>query len=190
MEENQETKIEEVKALYVKVLEKFPSLLFKEPRIDYDSSGGRYAAMSILDERGRKDPVVLVGRIFFSLEDSEKEAIFAHELGHYCTMRNYSVERLKRTSMWTYRSSFYEASHALANKRFSHEIKRLQKWTNMREIDADNKAAEAGYGKEVLQALKKTCEESWENCSMIGQNSLLARISNLEKKLKQEPLIE
>jgi len=71
------------------------------------------------------------------------------------------------------------------NKKELHKLKRLQRRQTLREIYADNKAAEEGYGPDLLKFLSDSSQDTQKFSSQ--EQDLIerykARIENLEKRL-------
>lgn len=183
---------EKFEKIFSGVVKSFSEIKEGEIKFEYDSSLNSYAYTSFFDYSSnpkRSNPRVIAGRIFSNLGDWEKEAILAHELGHYCRMKSYSAKRLERVAEWFHKACFYTIDHT----RYSilrHKIERLQKWSNLNETYADNLALKAGYGNQILQALKETYKRHYERLSMIGKKCAEARIKHLEEILgnKREDL--
>lgn len=190
---------DEVRKSYFKVLEKFPSI--KEEEIGIESAGSLFRPFFVLGLRmnTEKWPVsnkrpkasLVVGLQFYLLTDEEKGAAIAHELGHYIhyVKKSYNVKRVERMISWNKSLKMY-ASKSLKemldlNEREKYRFERLQKWYIMKELDADNKAINAGYGKSMFYTLKNFTEREYEHICPVYQKEMTMRIKNLEGKISQ-----
>lgn len=164
MEENPKDYECEARKLYFKVLEKFPSISKEDGKISIDQKT-LFAHISVeYDEHSYKPKLrfnLIIDNLLFTLPEDWREAIIAHELGHYCQItKNFNARRFKRQVRWAECSDFYYNHRDITdvlkflNKKHVHREKRVQKWFIMREIYADNKALEAGYGYGILSLLK------------------------------------
>lgn len=121
---------------------------------------------------------IIVGPNF--LEESiytheEKKAAMAHELlGHYKRDK-----RRKTREIVSNCSSLKLQLGGIMKKR--HNINRLKKWSLLDEIYADNAAADAGHGKNILSFLRKM--EDNEKLLPRGKEEIAIRIASLEERL-------
>lgn len=178
--------LEELEKTCSNIVKNFSEIKEEELKLEYDPFANGQAFISFLDDNSKQkrySPIIVIGQDLLRLDDTSKEAVIAHEIGHYCRMKNYSAKRLERISGWLYLASSYNETHADIDY-FKHKINRIQKWADMNEINADSKAFDAGYGKQVLHALKQTLDTYDESLSMIGKKNIIARIKNIEEKLK------
>lgn len=201
MEKNSEKGLEKtgIGKTYIEVLEKFPEIRKEEIGIEEANSLLRPFFVLGLHMNIEKWPVsdkrpkanLIVGLQFYLLADKEKEAAIAHELGHYVhnVKKSYNAKRAERMRGWNKSLKMY-ASKSLKemldlDEREKHKFERLEKWYIMKEIDADNKAANAGYGKPMLLTLKKLSKNKYEHISPVYQKEMTMRINNLEDKIRQ-----
>ncbi|MBM3199562.1 hypothetical protein FJZ53_01405 [Candidatus Woesearchaeota archaeon] len=125
------------------------------------------------------------GQGFGCLSSEELEGVVAHELGHYAHMaKGNSTDSIMRQYRWTHMSDVC-CNRRLMNriltrldKSYKRRVYRLNKWYLLSEIDADNRAAGAGYGKGLLSALKSFLYKCTAN-----KEDTLIRIRSLEEKL-------
>lgn len=188
-----------IRKLYFKVLEKFPSIKEEEIRIKNASSLFRLFFVLGLRMNTEKWPLsdkrpkasLVVGLQFYLLTDEEKEAAIAHELGHYThhVKKVYNINRIRKFQEWNKNLKMY-ASKSLKemldlDKKEKHMFERLEKWYIMKELDADNKSINAGYGKSMLLTLKNLSKSEYEHIEPVYQKEITIRIKNLEDKLRQ-----
>ncbi|MBM3199554.1 hypothetical protein FJZ53_01365 [Candidatus Woesearchaeota archaeon] len=156
-----------------------------------------------------KKPVLITSRLFLDFNNPERFSIIAHELGHYDFFCNApSLECLKRRMLWGlvhyymdsgYFGSLYSdylvslSAEGMNTKildylsKYVHNDKRkerIKRWNLLKEVYADNKAIDSGYGKALLDVLNNLHEKFG---SRISENDVLSeRIKNLEEKLKTD----
>jgi hypothetical protein len=140
-----------------------------------------------LDKYGdwKVDFILAASRPFFDMSESLKKGTIAHELGHYVEVaRRPNLNNIMRKIKWIGESKYYTQHKfeigfcKLFDKKVRHKDHRIRQWYLLSEMYADNKAFEAGYGKELLGALKYLVGK--------GANKKYAgiRIKNLEEKLR------
>lgn len=189
---------ERFKKMYSKVVKKFPNIKNDEITLCFDPFVS-YAEISLFDNirifhenEYVFDPKLSIGLSFFSkFNDKEREAVIAHELGHYDYRTRYrDLNRMKKVTKWVMDVNDYNMDVlkvkiiSLFNKKKKHRIERLQGWYIMYELYADKKAAEAGYGKQMLAVLKKILPE-YHRLPPIFQKEITARINHLERMLEK-----
>ena len=189
------------KDLYKKVVKLIPGVEEKELRIKYSKHPKLdYAGLFLMDEWLYtkfkiivKRPKIGIDQKFMDLENSEQEAIIAHELGHYKRERRYNTKELK-----TLLTRLNKMHGLFDDRKISpHNGARLIQWYVLHEIYADNVAIDAGYGQPLLSFLKKMYQvyETLPDFLKYDQKflskriefnkkSLVIRIKNLEDKLK------
>lgn len=190
----------EMEKIYPKVLEKFPEIRKEEIGTEDASSLFRLFFVLGLRMNTEKWPVsdkrpkasLVIGLQFYLLTDEEKEAAIAHELGHYIhhVKKSYNAKRVERMLGWNKSLKMYSFKSLKEmldlNEGEKHRFERLQKWYIMKELDADNKAINAGYGRSMLLTLKNLSESEYEHIGPVYQKEITARIKNLEEKLSEE----
>lgn len=145
-----------------------------------------------------KKPTIITNNGFLDFDNAEKLSIIAHELGHYDFYCNApSLGCVKRRVLWN--SIYYTDrdyfDYLLANgadikildylSKYIHNDKRkarIKKWNLLKELYADNKAIESGYGKRLLDVLNKLYERF--GLRITDKDVVLKRIKNLEEKLR------
>lgn len=197
-----------VRKLYSKVVKRFLNINRDDIKVeylpDYDYVGISvldYYKLIIMDELVKK-PTLKAGPDFLRFSEEEKEATIAHELGHYEHDIKGMPEGIKRRTLWAVTIRLYhqiddpstldtlaglthiktESAKRILNF-FNKESRfaRLQKWNQMCDLDADNKAIDAGYGKGLLSALRKIYDKEYPR--IVRPDYLLERIKNLEEKV-------
>lgn len=147
-----------------------------------------------------KDPSITTDKNFLKFNKGERLSIIAHELGHYDFYCNApSSECLRRRMLWNithymdrdYLDSLLEGGADIKVleylTRYKYDDKRtarLKKWNLMKELHADNKAIDSGYGKELLSMLKKA-HKKWRS-RLADENVIIKRIKNLEYKMEMK----
>ena len=96
----------------------------------------------------------------------------AHEIGHYIHNKKFNDEKLRKIVNRI----------RLIKKGRSNE--RINKWSTLTEIYADNQAAKVGYGEPLLSFLKNLYKKDYAYFTEHGKKELSARIENLEEILK------
>jgi len=137
-------------------------------------------------------PEIIVGLLFFDLPILEQKALLAHELGHFKhSLKGLNRPRTSKRNNWIL--NYQALSHAeFANKDLepienrSHYIKRICQLAQLREIYADNQSIEAGYGKPLLDCLRKSTHKYHDLFSVMEIETNQKRIENLEQKLGEE----
>lgn len=174
-----------LKKVYQEVLKRFPDIKEEELELNYIKELDDYIVFSPF--KGvflvRYHPTLIVGKLFLELDDKEKEAVMAHEMGHYLRIRNYSMKRIVRV-MNRYESVSSYTEEKIRDEQFKHKVERLQKFFFMFEKYSDSKAIEAGYGVHVLSALKKVYTKHYETFPVMTKINIYQRIKNLEEKLE------
>lgn len=146
------------------------------------------------------DPRITTDKKFLKFDKGERLSIIAHELGHYDFYCNApSPGCLRRRVLWDlthYMDRDYFDSLLVGGAdikvleylaRYMHDDKRrarIKKWNLMKELYADNKAIDSGYGKELLSMLKKA-HKKWGS-RLADKNIIIKRIKNLESKLEMK----
>lgn len=178
-----------LKRLYTEVVKDFPKIREKDISTDFNISvkvAGLIYRLD-LDEYGdwKVDFILAASRPFFDMSESLKKGTIAHELGHYVEVaRRPNLNNIMRKRKWIGESKYYTQHkfkigfYKLFNKKEKHKDHRIKQWYLLSEMYADNQAFEAGYGKELLGALKYLISK--------GANKKYAgiRIKNLEEKLR------
>ena len=107
--------------------------------------------------------------------------------------KNYSHAKIRRLLKWNERvyvtlGTKDEVIFGLMKKdaKIRHKTKRLCEWSILSENYAENEALKAGYGPQRLSRLIRVLQENIYNMSSLSRNAILARIDNLEKKLKEQ----
>lgn len=194
--------------IYSKVVNLIPDIDEKEIRVRYVYNPSKYAEISI-ENVGMFwymneliiAPLIQTGVLFFQQDAKTQEALMLHELGHYPHWKkNMNLNRIRRIIGWCIKLNLYYAEEdplnipdhiaKTLNKKYP-SIERLKKWNIMWEVQADSKVAEAGYGNEMLEFLKKAQQRALNNKSdseflEFAKQELDARIKNLEKILENE----
>ncbi|MBM3199559.1 hypothetical protein FJZ53_01390 [Candidatus Woesearchaeota archaeon] len=191
IEENQKA----CENVYKEALKLFPYIKEDEMRIDYSIAYQGAADFSISCKKsdmkeGRFDPSIRLGNQFLMLTPNKKRTVMIHEIGHYIhkLKKHPSIERAKRLSRFTNEANFYNShpyiSSALRflSSKEKHKMGRLQKWFIMKEVYADNKTFEAGYGEHMLELLYMM-EPGYAGLPKVFRKEIAARINNLETKL-------
>ena len=183
------------------LFKKFPAIKNGEVKLEY-ASNANIAGFSMFDNyelfchnRIVKHPVLAINSSFYKLNKDEAEPVIAHELGHHYFFQNISPAKLRRRALWNmvykYNSKFLQClddvtdpasiKYLLKYRQDEKRMARLEKWDLLKEIYADNKAAESGNGNDLLKFLKKYHEK---NNPTTDNEMLHARIKNLEEKLR------
>ncbi|MBM3199560.1 hypothetical protein FJZ53_01395 [Candidatus Woesearchaeota archaeon] len=188
-----------IEKAYATALQKFPNIKKEEISLNvvFDSLGKDFILGIVVNSPSESIKYgvkarILAGLQFFLFKDREMEAGIAHELGHYeHAMKSYNDNRILRMKRFFEQTAKYAMPNLstsiklLFNKKHKHRWKRLQKWYIMKEMYADNKAFEAGYGAYVLADLKVLMPflYSQKGTSELTFKETEARIKNLEEKL-------
>jgi len=189
---------DEARRSYLKVLEKFPNI--KKGEIGTESASSLFRPFSVLGLRmntekwpasdKRPKANLVVGLQFYLLTDEEREAAIAHELGHYThhVKKVYNINRIRKSQEWNKNLKMYASKSPKEmldlSEREKHRFERLEKWYIMKELGADNKALNAGYGRSMLLTLKNLSENEYEHIGPVYQKEITMRIKNLEEKLE------
>lgn len=191
--------LDKAKDRYRSVLKRFPEIKEDEISIGY-ASHIPYACLGFYKDMAKEDTVakfvVLVGPFFFVLfDDEEKEAVIAHELGHYVYKKKHGLSEVERLSdEFEQLESYYKRKNSEEKVviTYSDEEKRrieeLQDRHNNYEVYADNEAVKRGYGKQKLSALKKIAERHYEHLSQMSKEAVKVRIERLKSELGKERL--
>lgn len=181
MQKRQMEKTKHIYKVYSKVLKKFKSIELGELKMLYLQDLDKYAELSA----GEYGSFIVIGRKFFSLGKREMGAVIAHELGHYKKIRHYSHDRFIITNLRDEELVSYAKQGKNLPETYNHRFERLKKWCLLHEIDADNKAAKAGYGKPILNILISFAK-AYEHKELhhILKEQIDDRIKNLEEKLR------
>ncbi|MDP2908871.1 MAG: hypothetical protein Q8N77_03620 [Nanoarchaeota archaeon] len=179
---------------YFKVIGKFPEIKKYEIRLGYDPSVA-YVRQTFYedDESGAVVlwPLLVTGPDFFGLGEAEKEAIIAHELGHYIRGKRYGQKKLEKLSCLFeqlelyYKKDSEKAVVSISDKE-KRKMERIQKCYNLHEVYADNEAIARGYGKQILSALGKITKEHYGRLTKACKEGVKARMQNLESRLGVE----
>ncbi len=173
----------ELKRIYQEVLKSFPDVKEEELKLNYIPDLNDYIIFSPFEGSTESyRPTLVIGRLLSELNNKEKEAVMAHEIGHYLRTKNYSMKRIVRAMNRYEKIQFYTEEN-ITNEQFKHNVERLQKFFFMFENYADSKAIEAGYGEHVLSALKKTYNNHNKSFPAMSKRNICQRIKNLEEKI-------
>ena len=163
-----------IEKIFRKVAKSFPELKEDDITIIYLSGLPALAGYSSLNRSGtKKEPRVKIGEIFFDYTKEEQEGIMAHEIGHHETMKNKTIQRIKRHNRWNAIHKY----HLIHSSR-PHWRQRLKQRFILIEMAADNKAAETKYGKNLLQYYKN-------HISPLSPSHQIV-LKNLEEKLREK----
>ena len=177
--------------LYIKVIKDFPEVKESEIELNYNPFSG-LASFSLIDHLRYRSlgeivfkPTLQIGLNFFKFKDEDKEAIIAHELGHYISNKKLSNKRID--SRMRHNQELWNLEYALNNNLPSpfneHKTKRLKQFKIARENKANKEAAKAGYGKTLLKLHIDSLSYATTD---FEREQLKAYISSLEKILKEE----
>lgn len=181
----------ELKEMYLKVVKKFPQIKESEITIKYPTNV--IAGITLVQGKNGFHGRLDASKFFFDdyqlgFTDEEREAVIAHELGHYdYYKKNFNSRRINRIVKWNNKSHLYDEFPTffymvgLFSKRTRRNIKRLEKWYMMTEMYADSKAAEAGYDRQISSALEKL---SYHIDDFTEWKRVKIRIKELEKILE------
>jgi len=182
---------ESAKDRYRSVLKRFPEINEDEIEIGYDFSTP-YACIGCYNDTSKGDTVlkfiVLVGPFFFELfDDGEKEAVIAHELGHYIYKKNHDSSKTERLlDEFEQLESYYKRKNSeekiiiTYSDKEKRRIKEIQDLYNTYEIYADNEAVKRGYGKQKLSALEKIVKKHYDYLDQMSKEAVKARIERLK----------
>lgn len=147
-------------AIYKEVVSKIPDVEEKELRLEL-SDITKYAALCMIDlEEDKKglfvrDPKIYIGPKFFELSEDKKRAAIGHEIGHYKHERGCTDEEIKQ----------HTADKRALIRHFNRikslpaeEIEKLMQKAILNETQADNCAAELGYGEPMLEYVIDLCK--------------------------------
>ena len=146
--------IDNIKRTYFKVCKKFPLIKKGEVKLRFNPEV-KLAGLWI--EEVLTNPLLDFGILLFKRSDEEKEAIIAHELGHYiCITEHYKTPKMiERMLRWMNILNNHEFKTFWGGYSVeSPKIRRIKDWTLIHEIYADNQAVKAGYGEKLLATLK------------------------------------
>lgn len=188
----------ELEKIYLRTLENFPEIRKEEIKIKYSRFEG-YSYMLMVDpykfmykNEVVVDPMIIIGDKFLESDEQEKEAMLAHELGHYCRYKigRQSINKIRQNGnrnilVKKYNYSFTQIVINL-NPKIRHRVKRLQKWKMLQELYADKRAAEAGYGKGIVKLLEKHYSQYYKMLQPTGREEIEIRIRNLKKLLGEK----
>lgn len=173
------------KKLYKKVLEDF-SIDYKDIKLrrfnrDFATAGLAYGEYTTFFGRTKLYVALCTTRLFYGLSDEEKKGVFAHELGHGKRILRFKnhPEKIKKLVKWNRKMEPYLAHYIQPKKKDA----RLIKWHMMKEMYADNLAAEAGYGPQFLMHLRDVHKRY--DYTPVSNTEMEARIENLEKKIRK-----
>jgi len=203
--EEEKKSLEDLRRVYDKVVQSFPQVK-KDDMVLLFSQDIPHAGFTHWTGVGYNQlkfyPAILSGKNFAKLSEEMKEGCIAHELGHYCDafklinklsgkdfykdLNHPVIQRMIRQKRITKKAYLYAGYSPLISvlkvfsKKIRHTDKRLKQWYLVSEQYADNKAFEAGYGKQVIEVLKYFKPFA----SPSSKTYLTARIKNLEEKLR------
>lgn len=176
----------EVEKTYAKVLKRFSDINETEVRVVYMPFLEEYAVLSPFDYRYQLgcyaySHVLNIGELFFVFSDEEKEAVIAHELGHYRRTKNQNLNKIIREISWNNEIGTYVKNGNINENK--HRIERLQKWSFLSESYADNEAIKEGYQEELFSALKTAYKKDKGKMPIIAERVLKSRMDNLKRIL-------
>jgi len=193
---------ESAKKSYLKVVDRFENINKDDIEVVYApefvSLGGlmilEYEVINnkltpkIVDDKMNLNPTLMIGEYFFNLPHNEREAIIAHELGHYHHFnKNPTLERAikmdARERAYKYLTIMEQYN---PDEITSHLSKQLKKWHTLHEVYADNQAAKAGYAIPSLNLIRNIYEHNKELLADTPKKEQEARIANLEKIIKEQ----
>ncbi|MBM3199564.1 hypothetical protein FJZ53_01415 [Candidatus Woesearchaeota archaeon] len=166
---------------YEEVVKKFPHIKESDIKPEFDPDYGVCGLGYKLDLNNyhdwETDYLITAGYSFFEMPKDLQEGVLAHELGHYChAAKHQNFMRFVRHRRW-----INESKERLTNKmpesKGTHRDTRMKRWYLLSEMHADNKAFEAGYGKQLLDALK------FLRSTSLVKEYVDKRIENLELRL-------
>lgn len=188
----------ESEQIYHKLVGRFKNLKKKEVIIEYNPFSTYLNAGTFtigIDSSKTGDEVKLgieISPSFFYLTEKEKKVVMLHEQKHLEHLaKNCNLNRLRRIRDW-----YKELSEQIKKEQFwgyrlknfdkeeSHRLKRLQKWITLYELNADSEIIKAGYRKLALKMLKGDRDNPNLTFTPTSEQTLHARIKNLEEKLK------
>ena len=181
---------------YLRTLENFPEIGKEGIKIRYLGLTD-YAYMLMVDpykflyeNEVVVDPMIIIGDKFLESDEQEKEAMLAHELGHYCRYKKYSIHKIRQTVkrntlVKEYDDAFTEIV-TIIDPKIGHMVKRLRKWNMLQELYADKRAAGARYGKSLIKLLEKHYSQYYEILQPRMREEVETRIRNLKKLLGEK----
>jgi hypothetical protein len=186
----------ELEKTYLRTLENFPEIKKGDIKIKYLKSTD-YALMLMVDplkfvyeNKVVVDPMIIICDKFLESDEQEKEAMLAHELGHYSRYkkRGQSINKIRQNVnrnmlVKSYNNPSIQAFITLDPK-MAYKVKRLQKWNMLQELYADKRATEAGYGKVLINVLTRHLKEYNMFFAPVQRDEMTIRIKNLEEKLR------
>ncbi|MBM3199553.1 hypothetical protein FJZ53_01360 [Candidatus Woesearchaeota archaeon] len=177
------------KQKYTKIFKSFPDIKDDDIALTY-ASYVPYAKLRTYEADGKIiKTVIVLGLFFYELfDDEEREAVVAHELGHYIHRKNRSISEAKELSDKFYELESYYKRRDSEEKvvitytdEEKHRIKELQDIHNAYEFYADDKAIKSGYGEQILSSLEKIAEKHYNRLSRMSKESVKARIERLKQ---------
>ena len=188
----------ELERTYLRTLENFPEIKRGDIKIKYLRSTD-YALMLMVDplkfvyeNKVVVDPMIIICDKFLESDEQEKEAMLAHELGHYSRYkkRGQSINKIRQNVnrnmlVKSYNNPSIQAFITLDPK-MAYKVKRLQKWNMLQELYADKRATEAGYGKGMVKLLEKHYSQYYEMLQPTAREEIETRIRNLKKLLGEK----
>lgn len=177
-------KIKEMDKIYSKVVKKFPEIKKKEITLKYQAPVC-YAELRLIDpieyfvwHKLIKYPVIAAGCMFFEVNRGEREAIIAHELGHYKRHKKSNINKIKKHINMFQEVGIYKLIETGTNP--NHKMKRMIKCLTMHELYADQEAIKAGYSKSLLSFLERILNRHEDELSRLQREELRLRIKNLK----------
>lgn len=122
---------------------------------------------------------IALGPLFNEYSYEEKKGIVAHEGGHGKLLLSFKNDFEEIKKIYDRDRRFW---YLLKTKRLKEGDDSLA-WYKADEIKADNYAIEAGYGPNLLQALRKSYKRKGHKLHLLLSKLEEDRISNLEEKL-------
>lgn len=188
----------ELEKIYLKVLENFPEIKkedLKLVRLPFYNPA--YACLLMVNpikfmynNEVVVDPMIILGDKFLESDEQEKEAMLAHELGHYSRYKRYSIHKIRQTVkrntlVKEYDNAFTEIV-TIIDPKIGHMVKRLRKWNMLQELYADKRAAGTRYGKGMVKLLEKHYSQYYEMLQSTQREEIETRIRNLKKLLGEK----
>jgi len=177
---------EDLEKVYKKVIENIPELKEIDIELEFNNGFPDSAGISVVNSKLyffkgeiKIEPRIIIGYKWMMVNDDEKEAIIAHELGHYHRHSKYfnNNYKMKNFANWVLQSS------GQRHKRHSKDT--LLNWKLMHELYADSYAAKLGYGEKLKDHLQKFIHKKFGNVSPTSKKLTEKRIENLERILNE-----
>ena len=174
-----------IEKIFREVAKSFPELKESEVKIEYcpyQNKAAGYVPLNVKETK--KEPKISIGKNFSNYTSGTQKGIIAHEIGHYQTLKHWTIPRIKRHNKWI---RMFNRNHTpYARLHWKQKLKQIYL---LSEMAADNKAAKTPYGKNNLQNYRKQIsqykqfseEKKKLNKKMYENLQILAK--NLEEKL-------